>query len=217
MQDKVISFSEFNVEMVNDLGGCEQAMKYLREKYGHQIDDLSNRRSDIITLIDEGKFSWVINFCMNLVTKEKQIEYIEYILKDILISIPEVEREVIELFYKCFIPHLKGVNYSDEILQIYEMMLNFNKELFKKESSTLNSYERYLFYRNKALMRLIDLFDTDLIKGCVVSSMQIISALICNCDIDNDTNKVLISEFKLLKEKDYGQYAMQLTGIWKND
>jgi len=215
MEDKKISLSEFNIQQVDELCGCEQAITYLKAKYGETTDDLRTRKADIIELLDKGKISWVINFCLHIVTIEKQYEFLKYLLQDLISHLPDSESEGVFNFYKLFVSQLEGANLLEQLFELYEIMFNFNNSYKGKTAKELKPIERYMLERNRAFMRMLDLHAENPIKACITGSNYIIRAELWNQIVDYpDTDPIA---FKAIKEKDHGLYAMKLTEIWPND
>lgn len=209
---------DFNIEMVNKLGGCKPAMKYLREKYGEEVIDLGNRRADFIDIMDEGKADWIINFCLNIMQPQERKTYLEYVLLDL--SFQFSEDDSIKKPIKLLIRHICKQDKSDSEIENYDVMfqnrLSNLESVYIKNEAEEDILKRVIEIRKiKAMQTVCENYKKNFIKACVMSSLHSCEAIVARDIIEDSTQNICM--IRRIKMKEYGLYAMKLTELWPNE
>ena len=209
-------FKRFNVEMVTELGGCKPAMRYLREKYGEEIADLSTRKADVIQLLDDGKEDWVINFCLNVMGDKAQEKFFQHVVVMLFNEFPSDHdlRDICTLILE----QVKHLNDNLSELSIYSVLceerIKVLEEVQYKDEA--KEHQRLIeYYKRKAVLNILNHMINNPIKSCLK-----IASYSCEATIIRDISEGSVENIELMrrrKMKEYGLFAMMLTDIWIND
>lgn len=210
-KQRKINTGKFKIDDLKELALCANAHKYLKEKYGEEMDDLANRKADVMQLIDEKKGDWVVTFCLSLLDDVEDAQYYLYVVE-------EVERDfkgkTIKTLCRQLSAHIMGKDdFSQEILN--------KRKFFEEETNykTISNEPVKLAYHHlcRGLIHLIRAIQQgeSLKKRLPVAITHLVEAYSVNEAIkdefvhyDNTFNN---------KYKHYAHYAMSLTKIWPNE
>jgi len=206
------NFKEFNIEMIKDFGGCKQAMIYLRDKYGHEVDDLSKRRADVINLMDEGKEDWVINFCLNVMDNPNKVKFLEFVLLDFCFQFP-VDRSLGKVS-KLIVNQI--IHEQDNFSELIPCFNFYKHNLMKSYDATEDQNWRSLLIKKlRTIETVIEYMDKDFIKACITCAKHACESIILRDHIEGSAENIGVMRRNKMKE--YGLYAMMLTAIWPNE
>jgi len=71
----IAQMKNFNIDVINKMEGCPEAMVYLFKMYGSEVADLRTRGQDFINLIHTNKELWAMNFILNLLKKPYRAKF----------------------------------------------------------------------------------------------------------------------------------------------
>ena len=117
---KKADISDFGVDSVVDFEGCPSALKYLTQKYGQKRKNLVDCKDEILSLIEDDKEDWVINFLLNLLRPKYRLQFYTSLVETSLESFKD------EDFSQLCLSYLKSPQKYEEVLSATDELIVLN-------------------------------------------------------------------------------------------